>query len=62
MKGRMVASLLFLSVVFTGCTTVVKAPPPRHRPAKIGCRDVWVPGHNNRHGVWIKGHWEKRCP
>ncbi len=62
MKKIVVSALLVSFFVAAGCTTVVKAPPPkRHIKVRPGCRDVWVPGHHTRHGAWVKGHWETRC-
>ena len=33
---------------------VYAAPPPYVAP---GPRRVWVPGHYNRWGRWVPGHW-----
>ncbi|PWB79990.1 MAG: hypothetical protein C3F08_05365 [Candidatus Methylomirabilota bacterium] len=45
-------------MIVTG-TPVVMAPAPgwRMRPAPVYYRPVWTPGHFNRWGAWIPGHW-----
>ena len=50
---------------------VYRYPTPRHRQHREGhwemrkervhptYRRVWNPGHYNRHGEWVNGHWIK---
>jgi hypothetical protein len=44
-------------VVVTRAPVVAPAPGWRMRPAPVYYRSVRVPGHVNRWGAWVPGHW-----
>ncbi len=44
-------------VVVAGAPVVAPAPGWRMRPAPVYYQSVWVPGHVNRWGVRVPGHW-----
>jgi len=44
-------------VVVTSAPVVAPAPGWRMRPAPVSYRPVWIPGHFNRWGVRVPGHW-----
>jgi hypothetical protein len=46
-------------VVVAPVATVAPTPVvyARPRPVSIHDRPVWVPGHYNRWGGWVPGHW-----
>lgn len=44
-------------VVVARAPVVAPAPMWRARPAPVYYRSVWVPGHVNRWGAWVPGHW-----
>ncbi len=44
-------------VVVTSAPVVAPAPGWRMRPASVSYRPVWLPGHVNRWGVRVPGHW-----
>lgn len=46
---RMVLMAMALAMTLGGCVAY-EAPP--QRPAA-----VWVPGHWNAYGQWVRGHW-----
>jgi hypothetical protein len=45
--------------VYRGPVYPVGPPPPRayYAPRPYYAGPVWVPGHYNRYGAWIHGHW-----
>ena len=44
-------------VVVTRAVAVGPAPVWHMQPAPVYYRPVWLPGHVNRWGVWVPGHW-----
>ena len=44
-------------VVVTRAPVVVLAPVWYARPVPVSYRPVWLPGHVNRWGAWVPGHW-----
>jgi hypothetical protein len=44
-------------VVVTPVGAVVGAPVVHARPRAIYYQPVWIPGHFNRWGAWVPGHW-----
>jgi hypothetical protein len=50
-RRRCLTAAAVPALALAGC--VVAAPPP---PAPVATA-VWEPGHFDREGVWIPGHW-----
>ena len=50
MKSLVVSLCLVLLTIFSAVD--VSAHPP--------CGKVWVEGHHNKYGKWIKPHWKHR--
>ncbi len=44
-------------VVVTRAPVVVPAPVWYVQPVPVSYRPVWIPGHFNRWGVRVPGHW-----
>ena len=44
-------------VVVGPVAAVATAPAVYAAPAPVLYRPVWIPGHVNRRGVWVHGHW-----
>ena len=44
-------------VVVTRVPVVVPAPVWYVQPVPVSYRPVWIPGHFNRWGVRVPGHW-----
>ena len=44
-------------VVVTPVAAVVGAPVFHPRPRVVYYQPVWIPGHFNRWGAWVPGHW-----
>ncbi|MDE2180534.1 MAG: hypothetical protein KGJ40_06775 [candidate division NC10 bacterium] len=44
-------------VVVTRAPVVVPTPVWYARPVPVAYRPVWMPGHVNRWGAWVPGHW-----
>jgi hypothetical protein len=47
--------LLILASLEAGC--YIYAPGPPGPPPPPGYAAVWLPGHYNRWGEWVPGHW-----
>jgi hypothetical protein len=41
------------------CLAFLSAFAPVGVSARPPCEKVWVEGHYNKHGKWIKPHWKK---
>ena len=44
-------------VVVTPVAAVVPAPVVYPSAAPVYYQPVWIPGHFNRWGAWVPGHW-----
>jgi len=55
-RVRWVAFSLLLILVSLEAGCYVYAPGPPGPPASPP-HAVWVPGHYNRFGAWVQGHW-----
>lgn len=47
-------------LIVTLCIALFMAFPAVSVEARPKCPKVWIEGHHNQYGKWVKGHWKRQ--